>query len=232
MDESPRLSMLGWRFLQIGLTGFGGALANTALMEHEWVGKRHLVTQEQFFEDMACCYLLPGPTAVLLSISLGSRLRGIRGGIISGMAFLAPAVLLTLLFSWAYFQYHALPAVLLIFQNVGTIAVALIVALLSRSSQTVLTSRSRWGLSIAVGILLICPFLPQAWNLLTLLFLSGLVGILCFRERLPVIGGTGMITLSGALAFARDVALSPSMIVLVPLALGFFSVSLGKRILV
>ncbi len=79
-DVRPRLFTLALRFLRIGLIGFGGALANMALMEQEWVRHRKLLTHEQFLEGMALCYLLPGPTAVLLSIYLGARLRGTLGG--------------------------------------------------------------------------------------------------------------------------------------------------------
>ncbi len=227
-DSRPQLFPLAMQFLRIGLIGFGGALANMALMEQEWVRHRKLLTHEQFLEGMALCYLLPGPTAVLLSIYLGARLRGMLGGIVSGLAFIAPAVLLTLLLSWVYFQFHAIPAVAALFVDLGPAVVALILAMLYHSGKTALTSLSRWALALAVGILLIFPLLPQAWNLITLLLFSGLVGVLCFRERSTTLQSSSMIAVSGLLAFVREAAfsLSPGLLILLPLAFVFLKASL------
>jgi chromate transporter len=226
--KAPGLLTLVSVFLRIGLTGFGGALATMALMEQEWVSNRKMLTHEQLLEGMALCYLLPGPTAVLLSIYLGGRLLGTLGGILSGLAFITPAILLTLLLSWVYFQSHTIPAVSALFVGLGPVVVALILAMLYRSGKTALTSLSRWALSLAVGILLIFPVLPQAWNLITLLLLSGLVGMLCFRSHTTTVQSSSMIAVSGLLAFLREatLSLSPGLLVLLPLAFVFLKASL------
>jgi chromate transport protein ChrA len=59
--RDPDVLTLARVFLWIGITGFGGALATMTLMEQEWVNRRKRLTQEQFLEGMALCYLLPGP---------------------------------------------------------------------------------------------------------------------------------------------------------------------------
>ena len=106
-----------------------------ALMEQEWVSRRKALAHEQFLEGVALCYLLPGPTAVLLSIYLGSRMRGTLGGLISGLAFIFPAVSLTLLLSWIYFQYHSIPGVSALFSELAPVVVALILSMLYRSGK-------------------------------------------------------------------------------------------------
>src|SRR5450755_412415 len=233
MSKSPEkrpLLMLALLFLRIGIMGFGGALANMALMEQACVKQHKWLTQAQYLEGVALSYLLPGPTAVLLSIYLGSRRRGLVGGVVSGLSFITPAVVLTFVFSWVYFQYHTIPAVSALFAGLGPVVVALILAMLYRSGKTALTSVSRSFLGLTVGILLIFPILPQAWNLLTLLLLSGLVGMVCFRERSTTVGSTSVIALSGMVAFAREavLSLSPSLLVLVPLALVFVKCPLAE----
>jgi len=226
--EKRPLLPLALLFLRIGIMGFGGALANMALMEQACVKQHKWLTQAQYLEGVALSYLLPGPTAVLLSIYLGSRRRGLVGGVISGLSFIAPAVVLTFAFSWVYFQYHTIPAISALFAGLGPVVVALILAMLYRAGKTALTSVSRSFLGLAVGILLIFPVLPQAWNLITLLLLSGLVGMFCFRERSTTVGNTSMIAVSGMVAFVREasLSLSPSLLVLVPLALVFLKASL------
>ncbi|SRR6266849_3446471 len=226
--EKRPLLPLALLFLRIGIMGFGGALANMALMEQACVKQHKWLTQAQYLEGVALSYLLPGPTAVLLSIYLGSRRRGLVGGVISGLSFIAPAVVLTFAFSWVYFQYHTIPAISALFAGLDPVVVALILAMLYRAGKTALTSVSRSFLGLAVGILLIFPVLPQAWNLITLLLLSGLVGMFCFRERSTTVGNTSMIAVSGMVAFVREasLSLSPSLLVLVPLALVFLKASL------
>jgi chromate transporter len=91
--------------------GFGGALANMALMEQACVKQHKWLTQAHYLERVALSYLLPDPTAVLLSIYLGSRRHGLVGGVVSGLSFIAPAVVLTFVLSWVYFQYHSIPAI-------------------------------------------------------------------------------------------------------------------------
>jgi len=226
--EKRPLLPLALLFLRIGIMGFGGALANMALMEQACVKQHKWLSQEHYLEGVALSYLLPGPTAVLLSIYLGSRRRGLVGGVVSGLSFIAPAVLLTFALSWVYFQYHTTPAISALFAGLGPVVVALILAMLYRTARTALISFSHAGLGFAVGALLVFPILPQAWNLITLLLLSGLIGMLCFRERSTTVGNTSLIAVSGMVAFVREAALSPSpsLLVLVPLALVFLKASL------
>jgi chromate transporter len=159
---------------------------------------------------------------------LGARLRGTLGGIISGLAFITPAVVLTLLLSWVYFQFHTIPQVAALFVDLGPAVVALLLAMLFHSGKTALTSLSRGALAFSVGILLVFPVLPQAWNLITLLLLSGLVGMLCFRERSTTIQSSSMIAGATLLAFVREATffLSPGLLILFPLAFVFLKASL------
>jgi chromate transporter len=222
------LPVLALLFLRIGIIGFGGALANMALMEQACVSQRRWLTQAQYLEGVALSYLLPGPTAVLLSIYLGSRLGGTLGGVISGLAFLTPAVGLTLVLSWVYFQFHTIPAVSALFVGLEPVVVALILAMLYHSGKTALTSPSRWTLALTVGTLLVFPVLPHAWNLITLLLLSGLVGMLCFRRSTTTVQSSSMVAISGLFAFLREatLSLSPGLLVLFPLAFVFLKASL------
>ena len=123
--KNPRLVTLAALFVRIGITGFGGALANMALMEQAWMKRYRFLNHEQFLEGVALCYLLPGPTAVLLSIYLGSRVRGSLGGLVSGLSFITPAVVLTFVLSWVYFRYHTIPVVSDLFVGLGPVVVAL-----------------------------------------------------------------------------------------------------------
>jgi chromate transporter len=65
-------------FLQISLSGFGGAInwAHRALVE-----KRHWMSNEDFTETLSLCQFLPGPNIVNFAMCLGQRQQGIAGGL-------------------------------------------------------------------------------------------------------------------------------------------------------
>jgi chromate transporter len=65
-------------FLQISLSGFGGAInwAHRALVE-----KRRWMSDEDFTETLSLCQFLPGPNIVNFAMCLGQRQHGIAGAV-------------------------------------------------------------------------------------------------------------------------------------------------------
>ena len=92
------LALIGL-YLRIGLLGFGGPQAHIALLRSEVVEARHWTTAEQFEEGLALCEALPGPASSQMALYLGWLQRGWRGGLVSGICFLLPGLLIVLLLS-------------------------------------------------------------------------------------------------------------------------------------
>ena len=86
-------------YLRIGLLGFGGPQAHMALLRSELVDGRQWSTAEQFDEGLVLCEALPGPASSQMAIYLGWLQRGWRGGLVSGICFLLPGLLIVLLLS-------------------------------------------------------------------------------------------------------------------------------------
>jgi chromate transporter len=65
-------------FLQISLSGFGGAInwAHRALVE-----RRRWMTDEDFTETLSLCQFLPGPNIVNFAMCLGQRRHGLAGAL-------------------------------------------------------------------------------------------------------------------------------------------------------
>jgi chromate transporter len=65
-------------FMQISLSGFGGAInwAHRTLVE-----KRRWMNDEDFTETLSLCQFLPGPNIVNFAMCLGQRQHGIRGAL-------------------------------------------------------------------------------------------------------------------------------------------------------
>ena len=83
-------------YLRIGLLGFGGPQAHVALLRSELVERRHWTTEQQFEEGLVLCEALPGPASSQMAIYLGWLQKGWRGGLISGICFLLPGLLIIL----------------------------------------------------------------------------------------------------------------------------------------
>lgn len=88
---------LGWIFLKIGATAFGGLGASLAIMHRELVDRRHVLTPEEMTEALAFTKPLPGSTAVQVVAYLGYRLGGWPGSAVATAAFLM-APMLAMLF--------------------------------------------------------------------------------------------------------------------------------------
>jgi chromate transporter len=96
--EHPRphsLTELFWAFTALALQGFGGVVA---IAQRDLVEKRRWLTQAEFVEDWAVAQVLPGPNVVNLSLMIGDRYFGVRGGMVALAGMLGfPLVILLIL---------------------------------------------------------------------------------------------------------------------------------------
>jgi len=84
---------------RIGCIGFGGPPAHVALFRRLCVTERDWLSEEQFERAIAATNLLPGPASTQLAIYCAWRLRGTRGALLGGGAFIVPGLALILALS-------------------------------------------------------------------------------------------------------------------------------------
>jgi len=72
--------------------GFGGPPAHVALLRKLVVEDRRWLAASQFEQAIAATNLLPGPASTQLAIYCAWRLRGGRGALAGGLAFIAPGL--------------------------------------------------------------------------------------------------------------------------------------------
>lgn len=89
-------------FLRLGCIGFGGPIALVAVIEQAVCKEQNWLNESDFAEIFSICKLLPGPLAVQVSICVGYRRYGRLGGLIAGIGFTLPAILLMLVLSIFY----------------------------------------------------------------------------------------------------------------------------------
>ena len=105
-DTSPTLSELTSVFARIGALSFGGPAAQIAMMHRAIVEEKRWLSEERFLHALNFCMLLPGPEAQQLATYIGWLTHGTRGGIISGLLFVLPGLLVITALSAAYVLYQ------------------------------------------------------------------------------------------------------------------------------
>jgi chromate transporter len=101
---SLTLARLVLRFLRFGLLAWGGPVAQIAMLRRELVDEEHWIPPERFNRTLAVYQVLPGPEAQELSVYFGMLARGRVGGLLAGLCFMLPGLLLMLALSWLYFE--------------------------------------------------------------------------------------------------------------------------------
>lgn len=114
-------------WLKLGFISFGGPAGQIAIMHKDLVEEKKWIDDDHFLQALNYCMLLPGPEAQQLTVYIGWLLHGHLGGIIAGVFFVLPAVLILLALSYIYAAFGNIPAVDALFYGLKP-AVAAIVA--------------------------------------------------------------------------------------------------------
>jgi chromate transporter len=162
-DRPPpqTLVQIFWRFLKFGMLAFGGPVAQIAMIRKELVDDQRWISSAHFNRILAVMQALPGPEAHELCVHLGMRAKGRLGGLLAGLAFMLPGLVLMLGLSWAYFQINMKGAVTAsAFLGIQIAMVAVLLRAVHRIGEHVLTDRGLWiiGALSAIGALTSVPF--------------------------------------------------------------------------
>jgi chromate transporter len=111
-------------FFWIGLTAFGG-LAMTAHIRKSIVLRKKWIDADTFDAGLALCQVIPGAIVMQLVAYIGLKLRGIRGAMVSFVAFGFPAFLIMLALSVIYKHTKNLSAVEWVLGNLRVLIVAI-----------------------------------------------------------------------------------------------------------
>ncbi|MCL2081676.1 MAG: chromate transporter [Oscillospiraceae bacterium] len=96
----------------IGLVTFGGGLSMVSQMYKTFVDKKGWLTGADMADYMAISQSLPGAIVINMSILIGYKLRGWRGGLIAALSASLPSLLVLGLLTLAYEAFSSIPMVL------------------------------------------------------------------------------------------------------------------------
>ena len=169
-------------FLKIGAFTFGGGYAMVALLEAEFVEKRHWLTQEEFLDMTAIAESTPGPMAVNSATYLGYRLGGFAGAAVSTFAVALPSFLIIYLISLFFDQFLSLALVARAFRG---IQVCVIYLILSAGIKMLRSLPHNWlSRVIFLGVaaaMVVTSLLAVSFSSIFYILLSGALGVAVYR---------------------------------------------------
>ncbi len=152
MATEPLAYASGWGdmtrvFGRIGLMSFGGPAAQIALMHRVLVEERRWLSERQYLDALSFCMLLPGPEAMQLATYVGWRLRGVPGGLLSGLLFVLPGALVVLALSMVYAALGSVPVIEGLFLGVKAAVLVIVVEALLRVARRALHRPLHWAIA-------------------------------------------------------------------------------------
>ncbi|MFN8989514.1 MAG: chromate efflux transporter [Betaproteobacteria bacterium] len=148
-------------WLKLGFVSFGGPAGQIALMHQELVERRRWISERRFLHALNYCMLLPGPEAQQLATYLGWLLHRSWGGIVAGVLFVLPSLVLLVALSWIYAAFGDVKWVAGAFYGIKPAVTAIVIQAAVRMGRRTLHGPVPWGIAagaFAAIALLELPF--------------------------------------------------------------------------
>jgi len=186
-----RLGELARVFTWLGLTAFGGPAAHLAIMQREFVERRHWLSRERFVDLLGLSSLLPGPTSTEMALGIGFERGRWFGLLLAGLGFILPAALIVLALAVLYSAVGDVSGVHALLYGMAPVVIAVIAHAMIKLVPTAFTDRSTWLIGVASFIASVAGFYLSLAILQPLAVLLGGALLLLLVRRLPGLrGGT------------------------------------------
>ncbi|HEX3045882.1 MAG TPA: chromate transporter [Bacillota bacterium] len=166
-------------FLKIGTFGFGGPFALLALMRNEVVEKRSWLTADEFVQSTAIGTLTPGPIFFSAAVYVGVRLRGIWGAMITAIASLLPAFLVTIILAMVYLKVQSLLAIKGATHGIASALIGLLVIIAFRIGKSVIND---W-VGFLIALISFISLVIFHFNPVGVILGAALVGMAIYRPE-------------------------------------------------
>ena len=134
-------------WLKLGFISFGGPAGQIAMMHQELVEKRRWLSEQRFLHALNYCMLLPGPEAQQLATYIGWLMHRSLGGVMAGVLFVLPSLLILIGLSWVYLAYGHLPAISGVLYGIKPAVTAIVLFAAYRIGSRALQNWLLWSLA-------------------------------------------------------------------------------------
>jgi len=169
------LSEALWFWAKLGFISFGGPAGQIAVLHTELVEKRRWISERRFLHALNYCMLLPGPEAQQLVTYIGWLMHRSIGGILAGVLFVLPSLLILIGLGWVYLTFGQTPWIAALFFGIKPAVTAIVLYAALKIGRRALAHRTLWlisGLSfiaifvfnVPFPIIVICAALVGVWG--------------------------------------------------------------------
>ena len=136
-------------WLRVALLSFGGPAGQIAVMHRILVEEKRWIGESRFLHALNYCMLLPGPEAHELAIYIGWLLHRIRGGLVAGILFVLPGLIVLTALSVVYVEFGRFGVVQGIFFGLKSAVLAVVLEAVVRVGRRALKTRGLVAIAAA-----------------------------------------------------------------------------------
>jgi len=154
-------------WLRVGLLSFGGPAGQIAVMHRILVEEKRWIGEERFLHALSYCMLLPGPEAQQLATYIGWLLHRTWGGLVAGLLFVLPSLVLLIALAWLYLAFGDVPAVAGVLAGVKPAVVAIVLQAAWRIGGRTLKHPALWAIAVLAFVAIFAFAVPFPLIVLT-----------------------------------------------------------------
>lgn len=126
---------------RVAALSFGGPAGQIAVMHRILVEEKRWIGETRFLHALNYCMLLPGPEAHELAIYIGWLLHRARGGLVAGIFFVLPGLVVLTVLSLIYVEFGNIGFVQALFLGLKAAVLAVVLEAVVRVGRRALKSR-------------------------------------------------------------------------------------------
>lgn len=192
-----------WYWLKLGFISFGGPAGQIAIMHQDLVEKKRWISERRYLHALNYCMLLPGPEAQQLAIYIGWLMHRTWGGVIAGVLFVLPSLLILIGLSWIYLAFGQLPAVAGVLYGIKPAVTAIVLFAAYRIGSRALKNWLLWTMAALAFLAIFILDAPFPLIVLAAALLGAIGGKLA-PQKFAVGGGHGAVKNSYGPALIDD----------------------------
>jgi chromate transporter len=190
-------------WLKLGFISFGGPAGQIAILHADLVERKRWISEQRFLHALNYCMVLPGPEAQQLATYIGWLMHRTWGGIVAGVLFVLPSLLLLIGLSWIYMAYGDVPAIAGVLSGIKPAVTAIVVSAAWRIGSRTLKSTIHWAIAVAAFCAIFLLYVPFPWIVLCAA-LAGFLGARWAPAQFAQKTGHGAAGSSSGLAVIDD----------------------------
>ena len=184
-SPAPSLHRAMGYWLRLGFISFGGPGGAIGVMHLELVERLRWIPEKRFLHALNYTLVLPGPEAQQLATYIGWLLHGRLGGLIAGILFIVPSLIMISALAWLYLVFGNIDWVEALLYGVKPAVTAVILFTLWRIGQRVLHHRLLWVIAVAAFAGLYVLNLPFPLIIISAAVIGGLAHRLGVSGLIP-----------------------------------------------